>query len=367
MNTYSKKMMEKIVDWATRERHIERYLIGGGLACITPAINWGSAISVTTKIMGYDVDLSLIPSLPELLQCILIVVGSILFVIGALIAVIRYRHNRADNDRKIVFVIELRGLRDTTNTPLVDATPKNLIGRRESILVDIRERIKDGVVTDPEKALERVFGLSADLERRHNGMAASDISTVYGGLSPVPFTFLTGLLLDDESHITVLDWDRSNQKWRQLDEIDDDESFVVSGEDSIGRDTIEIAMAISVSYGVDIASVSKLFPNMPVVKLQLSKLSTDTHWSEDKQRRLASEFLSVAIRAESAGIKKINLFIAAPNSLVFRFGRVYDKRNLPRIFVYQYQKGRDIEHPWAVDMPVHDDRVPQIKYSQSPS
>jgi hypothetical protein len=365
MSQFFQRIAEKVVDWVTRERHIEWKFLVGGTLCITTAVGKGLAISLATKVFGHDVTLSALPSLPEVLQWLLIIVGAPLMACGAFLGTIRYFHHRSDNDRRRVFVIEQRGLRDTTDTPLINAIPGALVGRRESILIDIRERIKDGEVTHPEKALERVAGLPQHLERVRGGMAAADISTVYGGLSPVPFTFLAGLLLDDESRITIMDWDRKSEAWRQLDDADDGASFVISGIDSIEESTQEVAVAVSVSYGVDIASIQRVLPNTPLVELQLASRSTDGHWSDEKQRRLANEFLATVIRIADAGVRVVHLFVAAPNSVVFRLGRVYDKRNLPKLLVYQYQKGRDIEHPWSVEMPVHDQSKPQIRYSHS--
>lgn len=50
--------------------------------------------------------------------------------------------------------------------------------------------------------------------------------------------------------------------------------------------------------------------------------------------------------------KRVHLVLAAPNSVIFTFGRRYDKRNLPEIIVYQYQRGEPIAYPWGVSMPV---------------
>ena len=51
---------------------------------------------------------------------------------------------------------------------------------------------------------------------------------------------------------------------------------------------------------------------------------------------------------------------SAQNSVVFRFGRLYDKRNLPEIAVYQYQREEDPPHLWGVLMPVAGIDRPKI-------
>lgn len=364
MSEFLTRNLDRIVDWATRERHIERKLLYGGLVCLAP-LGFGLSLSLAAKVFGYGATISALPSLPEFVQWLLAVVGALAISVAAFIAFARFRHDRADLDRRRVVVIEQRGLRDTTDTPLIDAIPRTIPGRRLSLIVDLRDRIKDGVVTNPEVALERLTGLPKTLEQMRGNTDPADVSVVYGGLSPVPFTFLAGLLLDDESRITVMDWDRSSDCWRALNGSDDDASFSISGFDQIQAGSKDVAIAVSVSYRIDVSSVQKAAVGAPVVELDLSPRSTDGHWSEEKQQRLAQDFLAAAIRIADSGAATIHLFIAAPNSVVFRFGRIYDKRNLPRVLVYQYQKGRDIEHPWAVEMPVHDLLQPAIRHSSS--
>lgn len=358
------RVVDRISEWLTRERPIERKLLGAGFLCLATA-GAGSGWTVETTILGRQVKFSPFPQMPEILSGILVIVGSIAILAGILIGVWRYFHDRADRDNKCVLVIEQRGLRDTTDTPLAGAVPGSIKGRRQPLIIDIRDRIKDGVVTDPETALERVTGLPRLIEPYRNGKDPSDIVVAYGGLSPVPFTFLAGVLLDDESQIVTLDWDRVSEAWRQLNADDDGDSFVVTGVEQIPPGTTEVAVAVSVSYLVDPGAISKSLSSLPIVELKLPRRSPDNHWSETKQQRLAMEFLTTIVRLADSGVATIHLFLAAQNSVVFRFGRIYDKRNLPRVLVYQYQKGREVEHPWSIDMPVQDVVKATIRCSES--
>ena len=52
------------------------------------------------------------------------------------------------------------------------------------------------------------------------------------------------------------------------------------------------------------------------------------------------------------GARRIHLVLAAPNSVVFRLGRSYDKRNLPPVVVYQFENGSLPAYPSGVDTPV---------------
>ena len=100
--------------------------------------------------------------------------------------------------------------------------------------------------------------------------------------------------------------------------------------------TKAVAVAISVSYLVDPQAINKSLLSVPIVELTLPNRSPDNHWSEAKQQRLSKEFLAVMIRLADAGVSVIHLFLAAQNSVVFRLGRAYDKRNLPGAVSYTH-------------------------------
>lgn len=192
-----------------------------------------------------------------------------------------------------------------------------------------------------------------DIDRR-------DLTVVYGGLTSVPYTFLTGVLLDDEGDIKTYDWDRTREAWRDLEGKDDGLSLEVVGIDELSNDA-EAVLAVAFSYPVDDEDLKSTFSH-PVVRLTLDGMSSDAHWSQAKQNRLAQEFLEVVKRVSAAGVKRIHLVMAAPNSAVFTFGRRYDKRNLPELAVYQFERGKTPAYPWAVLMPVAGNDRSMILY-----
>ena len=280
------------------------------------------------------------------------VIGLSLIVLGSVWEVFRYRSAQRRLDRMKVVVIEARGLRDTSGTPLLNAVPSSLEGRREPVLIDIRQRIEDGEIVAPKAALDDLISLPSDLKRREDGFDRSDLTLVYGGLTPVPFTFLTGILIDDECRVFIFDWDRHMEAWRELDGLDDSNRFKCSGLDNVPDNIEDVALAVSVSYGVNEDDVRAKVGKIPIVALMLESGSPDCHWSEDKQRALGKQFLETVIDLGNRGVRRIHLFLAAQNSVAFRFGRLYDKRNLPEVAVYQYQRSTTPPYPWGVLMPV---------------
>ncbi|WP_374226560.1 hypothetical protein [Bradyrhizobium sp. SRL28] len=67
----------------------------------------------------------------------------------------------------------------------------------------------------------------------------------------------------------------------------------------------------------------------------------DSHWSEDKQRALGQQFLETAIRSGNLGIRRIHLFLAAQNSVVFPFRMPVRQAQPPRIDRVSVPKGSE--------------------------
>lgn len=286
------------------------------------------------------------------------------FVIAALMILtgvaLILRDVRRENRGKVI-VIEARGLRDWNGEPLETAVPVSLKGRRDPVLVDVRQGLIDGQIISPDRALRHLTSLPDDIARRVGGLDRADISFVLGGLAPVPLLFLLGVIVDDEHHTLFMDWDRSQKTWRPLDDDDDGLSFRISGPGAIPAGSSRVALCVSASYDVLDADVRLVEPTVPIVRLDLEGRSTVSHWSERKQQRLAQQFLDAVMDLARQGVTDISLFLASPASLSLRLGTVYDKRNLPSVAVNQFEQGDPKKFPWAVVMPVAGMVEPRLK------
>lgn len=254
--------------------------------------------------------------------------------------------------RKKVIVIEARGLRDWQGQPLASAVPSSILGRREQVIIDLRQGIVDGQIVSPEAAVRRISSLPDDIARRCDGLDRSDISFVLGGLAPVPLLFLLGVIVDDESNTVIMDWDRQLRAWRGLTVDDDGKHFVVAGLDTLQAGATRVALCVSASYDVLDVDVQIAEAGTPIIRMDLEGRGTDTHWSELKQQQLAQQFLDTVMSLVRKGVTEITLFLAAPASLALRLGMLYDKRNLPRLEVNQYEQADPKRFPWVVRMPV---------------
>ena len=335
------------IDWLWRKRSTGLTLIRISVLIILALLEISNAmkIIVPTSSGSFQFSFDMNQGTPAYLIIVCLLLAVLLIVVG--IFQIIFEENRLGKRRAVA--IELRGLRDTTGDPLKDKIPRNILGRREQILVNIRR--SDGRILDPEDALQQIVHLPISIAHLESGADRSDIAYVAGGLAPVPFSFLMGVLLDDEGGVTLMDWDRNGDYWRLLDGQDDGDRFAVSGMEQIGK-AEEIVLSISVSYPTNALGITQTFGGQPIVSMTLQKLSTNGHWSEAKQAALAQEFFDTMRALCGTDVKHVNLVLAAPNSVVIRFGRIYDKRNLPPLTVWQYENGQTHPYPWGVYMPV---------------
>ena len=276
------------------------------------------------------------------------VVATAVVALGAVLVIRDFRREQ----RTRIIVIEARGLRDWNGEPLERAVPVGLSGRREAMIVDVRQGVVDGQIVRPERALQRLSGLPDDIARRTGGVDRADVSFVLGGLAPVPLLFLLGVIVDDEHRTIIMDWDRNRHLWRPLDDEDDGRAFDISGLDAVADGTARVALCVSASYDVVDADVRLVEPAAPIVRMDLQDRSTASHWSLVKQQRLAQQFLDMVMALDRKGVGRIELFLAAPASLSLRLGTVYDRRNLPAIAVNQFERSDPKKFPWAVRMPV---------------
>ena len=357
MKNHANHFIRSFIDWLFRRRHPSVYLLNGGIAFLLLLFTgWAISILIPTQYGSFSIRFDSESGTPTPISYGLFLIASCLIIF----AFIWYRTDQKRISRKKVIVVEARGLRDSGGTPLHEALPEKLEGHRDTVPLDLRQNVKDGVIIDPGAALDKLISLPFNLKLRESDHDRSDITYVYGGLAPVPFTFLTGVLMDDEGPIVVMDWDRHAAKWRALDSDDDGKRFTVNGLNVVQTCPTEIALAVSVSYRVDLFGVRRKVVNMPVVEMVLASGSPDCHWSENKQKALGQQFLDLVITLGNRGVKHIHLFLAAQNSVVFRFGRLYDKRNLPELIAYQYQREETPPYPWGIRMPVSGVEKPEL-------
>lgn len=344
--------LRKLIDWLFRVNTIDRFLIKMGVYLLI-AIFGGVPLILQLLRLGFGAvpqGVVRVKAALETIDVLIFLVALLLIVVGLVFASIRLVGEARARSKLRNIVIEARGLRDDDGNLLADEVAKHQKSTVVPVLLDLRNRL-DGHVIAPERALQDIASMHRSVLQNKNDGDRADLKTTYGGLTSVPYTFLTGVLLDDEGSIATYDWDRAQEAWRKIEGPDDGARFHVDGVEAITGGAPEVVLATAFSYPIQDDDLASTF-NLPRIRLTLDGMSSDAHWSQQKQNRLAQEFLEVVKNLAGKGVKRLHLVLAAPNSVVFTFGRRYDKRNLPEIVVYQYERCKPVAYPWGVSMPV---------------
>lgn len=357
MGSIFEHLIKKYISWRFRKRSVFSIALvtSGSLLVIFLGIG-GLAGSITYQ--GVTLNVLQDDSIAANLLNIAFVVVTFVFGASFIVLVIQSFLDRKADNKKKVFVIEGRGLRDDDGTPLADSLGEDFSRSRIPYVLDLRQQ-KDGKIVAPAELLPKISAAKEALNQTRRGNGRENTQVVYGGLTSVPFTFLTGVEFDDEGAISVFDWDRSSEKWRELDDLDDGLRLLEPElEDAPLAESV--VLAIAVSYPIEQDDLATTF-EIPIVNIELANRSSSSHWSAAKQSKLADQFLETAKNLSARGVKHIHLVLAAPNSVVFNFGRRYDKRNLPELTVYQYERSEAVRYPWGVRMPVGKTAIPSIE------
>ncbi|MBE8232576.1 MAG: SAVED domain-containing protein [Endozoicomonadaceae bacterium] len=351
----------KAADWAFRKRSPALVVFSAGLSLLSITLVGGLAINAYFETPSQLLTLSITNSdIPSTLVVIGFYLGVTLVLIGLVWELYRAVVEHRRLAKQTVLTIEQRGLVNTSDSPLSQFAMSKYRGKNViSIVIDVRDRLVNGIVNNPAKALSKFLNLEHTIEERRNHIGAEDFQIVYGGLVPVPFSFLSGYLLDDESSIDIIDWDRGKSSWLELETLNDDKD-TFSIKKVLSSNNTEVVVAVSFSYHVDSKAIDEVFTDMTQIHLQLENQRFDNHWSKLKQNRLAYEFIEAIKSLIADGYEQIHLVLACQNSVAFRFGQAYDRRNLPPVTIYQYERSNSTKYPWGVNIPNSPNSFPSI-------
>lgn len=347
------KLVNRSIDWVFRPRNPGLALIkyGASLLVVTWGFNFIGQFFLDDGTRTISLKLATGEGPPMWATFVMYGLGSILIVGGMVIAAIRAKHDFRKEFRQRLIVVELRGLHSSPDTPATNADFGSLTGERVSLPVDFRPL--SGASVDPNRMLERIGTISPMIETLTAGRDKSDVFVAVGGLAAVSGLFLTGMLLDDESHITLYDWERNDKEWRLIEGDDDGKRFHPLDTSALPSNCTEVLLAVAVSYPIDMTAVHSTFPQLPVAKLTAQEVLADRYWSPEKQQALVVSFRDSVQELMARGVQKIHLILAAPSSPTIRMGMAYDKRLMPDLVVYQYERTESPPYPWGVHMPTH--------------
>lgn len=330
-------------------------LVGYGVAVLlaTLGLNWLAKVQYRTEGTQFSLDVSTGDSVPQVLTTVAYVVGVLLIVAGLGMALVDYVRGVRRDSRRMAIVVELRGLHSSPDTPARDAELGSLPSHRQWIQVDFRPR-GDGERVNPALLLQRVAAIRPSIETLSAGRDKGDVTLAVGGLAAIPALFLTGMLLDDESEVTIFDWHRDAKAWRIVEGLDDGHRTLPFDTSELPGTAEEVVLMLSFSYLVDLVGVRNTFPGLPVLQLRAEEARADVYWSAVKQQAFVAAFRGAVQHLMEQRVGRIHLVLASPASLAIRLGMAYDPRLMPELLVYQYERTDPVPYPWALRMPSHD-------------
>lgn len=336
-----------LVHWVIRRRHPGRIMLGSGMALAATSLTGGWTFGVrgsagALHLAGFA---STNDGLPETLLIVVLFSGLSLALAGVGLMLFDWRSSRKAAERAAIVVVELRGLADTSDSSLLNSVPRGLTGQRLDALIDVRELATAGAI---RHAMQKIVAVPDLIRRLRGSRPRSDVKVVVGGVLQVPLLFLAGVMLDDEGRVLPFDWDRVTEVWKSLDEPDDGERFELSGMDELPNGSHHVVLAVSASYLTDVSAVKDTFGEVPVVSLSLASPLPGSLWSGAKQDALAAQFTAAVATLGNKGVRRVSLVLAASSTLSLRLGRAYDRRNMPEIACYQYERKLRPAYPWSV-------------------
>ena len=146
MTALLKHFIRSLIDWLFRRRSLALRIMRLGVSCLSLAFGagWALEVSFPSSDGRIDVGFDSAGGTPAIVVYLTGIVGLALIISGLILEMFRYRAERHRFARKKVIVIEVRGLRDGSQSSLINALPPRMEGHRDHVLVDQRPPAKNG-------------------------------------------------------------------------------------------------------------------------------------------------------------------------------------------------------------------------------
>lgn len=192
------RLFDRCVDWKFRPRSVVIALVTSGVVLIVAALSgFVAKFASWTKFGGLELSIDTASGTPAHVTNIATGTGVALIIVGLALQIWQTWREHLAAQRKRVLIVETRGLRTGPGRPLQADVPKNVVGHREARVLDFRQ-MYEADITDPELGLDEAHSLPGHIRQAASGTDRADFTLIYGGVAAVPYTFLTGVLVDDE-------------------------------------------------------------------------------------------------------------------------------------------------------------------------
>jgi hypothetical protein len=356
-------LISQLVAWHTRKRSLGIALLSISSVVFVALLSGGISIEAAgvagiVKAFKFSTD----GGLPGNLQSVLVYGLAGTWLIGLALVLDSHFRDARDADINRVVVVEMRGLVDTSDHPLIKSVPPGLVGQRVDSLVDVR-MLLSGSVPNINEALQEIGQVRRAVRLARGGTSRSHVRILAGGVMQVPLLFYAGTLFDDEGKVALMDWERTSGRWCELKDSDDGSRFDLQGMDTLVPAS-DVVVAVSASYRTSLSDIAVTFPRMPLVHLALAEPVPNTLWSEQKQAALTQQFIGTMATLDGRGVRTVHLILAASSTLSIRLGMAYDHRNMPDLRCYQRERDHIPPYPWSIQMPTE---TRPVRYLETPN
>lgn len=315
-----------------------RLLVGLGVGLIAPGGVWWLMVALEIKHVNLPVSLTFSFG-PETVTY----TGFILLAIGVFLGIWGVRRVRKTRSSCLIYLRGMPGMHD--QPPIEDLPPRYRFGEVTHLSIDSHNR-------RPQDVLQDIDVLRKMLDDKIFSMNIDAPAIIFAGLAPVPLLYAAGVSLLTRSNLKVMDYNRFEQKWHILDELDDGQHLkIVYPECPIDN---EIAIAISFTLSINQCQISPNLRNKTIwVYLNESAPMADALSSEEKLKRvlrtLHDMIRNLRSRDGYENVQKVHLFVAAQASTVFKLGTEYQANIYPDIRMYHFNGGEG-KYTWGISV-----------------
>ncbi len=220
----------------------------------------------------------------------------------------------------------------------------------QELVLDQCELYRHGRLTDQREALRRQVRAAAQLESMITNAPGVDVA--YYGIAHIPLVFHFGHILSRGLSVYLAERGREANSWHWFDELNEFSALILTPPlTSSVQEATDVVVRISVSYEVYSAQTDSCIRSPAVYELRVPVPTPDIV----RSRRQIDDYSKIFRHlldhlAGFQNIKRVHLFVAAPVSLCFAFGRQVRTTVHPSVYVYNYRRGDNPAYQWGVRM-----------------
>ncbi|MFT5756660.1 MAG: hypothetical protein ACI9LM_001380 [Alteromonadaceae bacterium] len=281
--------------------------------------------------------------------CIGLIVTSLLMVFYT-----EYQDRKEADDSQLIKIRHM-GLIDHSIDDVQNYMPKKLKRiKPQPFDVEFDNSHKTINIDELHEQLNQICRIPQTIKDSGRSLSNGKKYVVYGGVAPVPMLAAAGHLVSNMQNVHVADWDRQNKKWHFNEQLDDGEKLIFENMNKRANDATSVNIAVSLSLPLRLNNIDEEFPDGALFKVTFESgyYGYDKICSGEKQERLVKnilEFINNEIIPNYPNLEKVDFFVAAQASFVFRLGSVLNQGHLPKIVFHHFNPDHEVKtHPWGI-------------------